>query len=93
MWKKMWFLKHQDMSKLIAKNKSKKLGLFKFRKSTTDVSIDADFLSFKVPLSWIEFTLEEQTLRLFIVKNGCKLVRVQKGRENKISLVLSQINK
>lgn len=89
MWKKMWFLKHQDMSKLIAKNKSKKLGLFKFRKSTTDVSIDADFLSFKVPISWIEFTLEEQTLRLLIVKNGCKL----KGRENKISLVLSQINK
>lgn len=49
------------MSKLIAKNKSKKLGLFKFRRSTTDVSIDADFLSFKVPISWIEFTLEEQT--------------------------------
>lgn len=77
MWKKMWFPKHQDMSKLIAKNKSKKLGLFKFRKSTTDVSIDADFLSFKVPISWIEFTLEEQTS-----ENGCKLVRVQIGREN-----------
>lgn len=38
------------MLKLIVKNKSKKFGLFKFWKSIIDVSIDVDFLLFKVLL-------------------------------------------